>query len=223
MSRLAPVSFLPAVLVLLAPTVVLAQESTADRVTFGSDAVVRAGETVHDVVTMGGDAEVAGTVEGDVVTMGGDVHLEDGAVVRGEVVSMGGDISVDDGAVVHGATVQGVPPTPGIPLVPSVPGAFGLGSWIEQALSALVSHALLFVLGLVLMGVARDRFDALQVAIVRHPVRAFGAGVFSYSNSHEACCASLVMSISTGPGRPDAATAISSRTVLTSSSARATR
>src|SRR5262245_24283433 len=130
MSRFAPTAFLPAVLVLLAllaPTVALAQDSSADRVTFGSDVVVRAGETVNDVVTMGGDAGISGTVMGDVVTMGGDVSLEDGAVVEGEVVSMGGDISVDEGAVLHGATVSGLPAPPSIPLVPSVPEALGLG------------------------------------------------------------------------------------------------
>ena len=45
----------------------------------------------------------------------------------------------------------------------------------------------------------------------------------SQSNSHDACCASLVMSISTGPGRPDLAITKASRTARATSSARVTR
>ena len=42
----------------------------------------------------------------------------------------------------------------------------------------------------------------------------------SQSNSHDACCASLVMSISTGPGRPSCAIWNASRTAAATSCAR---
>ena len=45
----------------------------------------------------------------------------------------------------------------------------------------------------------------------------------SQSNSQDACCASFVMSISTGPGRPDLAMTKASRTARATSSARVTR
>jgi hypothetical protein len=195
-------TFLPAILATLA---LLAAAPTAfaqeDRVTFGGDIHVRAGETVRDVVTMGGDARIEGTVTGDVATMGGDVDVREGAVVQGDLESMGGDLRVREGAAVHGdvatmggdveldqgAAVDGsvtenqsgwsIPAVPELSDVPHVRSGFALGDMIGNFFGSLASYALLFVLGLLLMGVAPDRYEALQVAIVRQPLRSFGMGL----------------------------------------------
>ena len=172
-----------------------------DRSSFGDDIVVRRGETVGDVVTMGGDARIDGVVTGDVSTMGGDVDVREGAVVDGDVESMGGDLRVHDGATVggdmstlggdidldEGAIVRGsvtqnqggfeLPTLPAIPSAPHAGHGIHAGSVLADVLGGLVSYTLLFLLGLLLMGVFPERFEAMQVAIVRQPLRAGGYGV----------------------------------------------
>jgi hypothetical protein len=189
--------------ILLAVTLpaVDAAAQVGDRVTFGADVTVHAGEVVNDVVTMGGDAEIFGEVRGDVVTMGGDVAVSDEGMVRGEAITMGGDVEIDESAAVLGGvhtfggeiTSDSAAPMP--PVVPKVPGHvnvdFGpvhhegssLGDFLVDALNGLVSHVLLFILGILLMGVARERFEALQVTIVKKPVSAFGYGLLGLVGS----------------------------------------
>jgi hypothetical protein len=58
-----------------------------------------------------------------------------------------------------------------------------LGGFLLDALTGLLSFTLLFVLGLVLMGGARERLDALQVSIVRKPLHAFGAGLLTLAGA----------------------------------------
>lgn len=165
---------------LIVPSLALAQPQ--DRVTFGGDAVVRPGEVVQDLVTMGGDALVEGEVLGDVVTMGGDLRVEPGGEIHGDLVTMGGDVSVADGAKASGERVGLGAGVPGVSFGPTGghDGHGGFGAWLVEFLSSLVSYALLFVLGLVLMGVARERLDALQVVIARQPLRAVGMGVLGF-------------------------------------------
>ena len=150
-----------------APGVASAQSS--DRVSFGGDVVVGAGETVSSVASFGGDAIVDGRVEGDVVSFGGDVELGPSAQVTGSVSSLGGRVEAAQGARFH----------PGEDITPYVAHAHrsGLGAWLEETFRQLVAHGLLFLLGLLLMGLAPDRLGALQVAIVRDPVRRHAAGV----------------------------------------------
>jgi hypothetical protein len=173
-----------------------------DRVHFGGDVRVRPGETVHDVVTMGGDARIEGRVTGDVHTMGGDIDVREGAVVEGDVGSMGGDLRIREGAVVHGdlesmggeirvedgAVVEGAvtenagsvhmpPVAPSVPGIPHVHAGLGIGDVIGNFFGSLASYALLFVLGLLLMGVTPERYEAMQVAIVRQPLRSLGLGL----------------------------------------------
>src|SRR5262249_40275517 len=106
----------------------------------------------------GGDAVIEGTVLGDVVTMGGDLDIRDGGEVRGEIVTFGGEVDAAD----HDDT-------PAIPAIPFV-GQSSIdrfGELMSDAFSSFVAYALLFVLGLLMTGLARDRFDALRVAIVK--------------------------------------------------------
>ncbi len=158
----------------------------ADRVTFGEDVVVRAGERVGDVVTMGGDVVVEGEVMGDVVSMGGDVELREGGVVHGELVTMGGEVTVDEGARLHGGNVG--------MNVPRFRGRIGdrdyddeghggggaVGDWLRKAVGSAARHALLFLLGVLLLALAPERLGALRVVIARSPVRACASGLLGF-------------------------------------------
>ena len=153
-----------------------------DVVTFGGDAVVREGEVVNDVVTMGGDAQVDGTVLGDVVTMGGDLAVGPNGDVRGDLVTMGGEVAQAQGSQTGGEVVVLDGSHPSVAFRPDFGGHHhdsGLGAFVADTLESLVSYGLLFVLGLLLMGVARERLDGLQLAIVRQPLRALGYGLLA--------------------------------------------
>ncbi|UJR78688.1 hypothetical protein [Sandaracinus amylolyticus] len=142
-----------------------------DRVAFGGDAVVAPGEVVQSVAAFGGDAIVAGRVEGDVVSFGGNVELAPGAEVLGSVSSVGGRVDAQPGArwtpdgevVAHAAARR-----------------TGLGAFLEDAFRQAVAHGLLFLLALLLMGLAPERLGAMQVAIVRDPVRTGLHGIAGY-------------------------------------------
>ena len=172
-----------------------------DRVTFGGDVVVRAGERVGDVLTMGGDAEIEGEVMGDVVTAGGDVEIRAGGSVRGDVVTMGGDIDVLEGAVVHGelATMGGeVTTAEGASVRGDRVGMrFGggrdwerhdhdwaggspLARWLKDAMGSAAKHALLFLLGVLLLALAPARLGALQRILVKQPVRSGVSGLLGF-------------------------------------------
>jgi len=94
---------------------------------------------------------------------------------------MGGEIQVAEGATTHGDQVghgRGMGPHVGWgPAAHHGEHHGGFAGWLASALSGLVSYALLFVLGLLLMGVARERLEALQVVMVRKPLKAFGTGL----------------------------------------------
>jgi hypothetical protein len=169
-----------------------------DRMTFGSDILVRDGESVRavytmggdadirgrafgDVVTMGGDADVRGEVIGNLTTMGGDIHLRDGAQVHGDLNAMGGEIDVDEGAIVHGQVLSSGDRSPAAAISArshrnvghddDAPGFFRWGLW----------HALLFLLGLVLLGAARERLDILRSELATRPFRNMFGGGFAFA------------------------------------------
>ena len=174
-----------------------------NRETFGQDIIIRAGERVGEVVTMGGDARVEGEVVGGVVTMGGDVDVRPGGIVHGDVVSMGGDVRVRERGTVHGdiasmggevrieeqANVRGAQVAAGAwPRDSDIhvslfngedhdeePSA--IAEWFGDALSSAVRHALLFMLGLILLGAAPERLGSMQRAIVRAPLRSMATGL----------------------------------------------
>jgi len=145
------------------------------RISFGDDVVVARGETVREVVTMGGDATVAGTVLGDVVTMGGDLQVLPGGSVRGDIVTFGGDVRFDSPpvpAVRGGQRSRGRHHHDGLGFLPAaVLGGVGNLLWSAACYGGL------FLLGLLLMGIFRERFGAAQVTIVRQPLRAGALGL----------------------------------------------
>lgn len=157
------------------PGVAHADPGSHDRVAFGGDAVVAPGEVVESVAAFGGDAIVRGRVEGDVVAFGGDVELAPGAEVLGSVSSFGGEVDAAPGAR-WDASDQGLAWT-------EPTERTGLGAFLEDTFRQLVAHGLLFLLALLLMGLAPDRVGAMQVAIVRDPVRTALHGLAGYVTS----------------------------------------
>jgi hypothetical protein len=180
--------FFVLVLGLTLPASALAQD---DRVTFGSGTRVLAGESVNDVVTFGGDAAIDGEVRGDVATFGGDVTVS--GHVAGDLVTFGGNAELLPGASVGGeittmgGTLRGNGASSAPIVVPvSVPRApdsplDALAAFLQHALEGAASFALLFLLGLGMMGLFPDRMRSLEVVIAREPL-AVGwrgaAGVF---------------------------------------------
>lgn len=179
--------------------------SFPSRTTFGGDVRVAAGETVQEIVTMGGDAFVEGAVQRDVVTMGGDVRVGSGGVVHGDVVTMGGDLEVDEGGAVWGeAVTMGGEVTyaegaqigagassgrrrwrdrdgsRGWQLWRGQSGASEVSTFLGDMLGSAAKHALLFLLGLVLMAVFPERVGALRRMIRRSPVRSVAVGVLGF-------------------------------------------
>jgi hypothetical protein len=163
-----------------------------DLVTFGGDARVLPDHQVRDVVTMGGDATIEGRAYGNVVTMGGDVDVATNGVVVGDVVTMGGDIRVARGGLVHGqlnamgGDIEVIEPlSVGTPQA-GAHGTFRISSlrgddeepqsWLARTFESAMRHALLFMLGLVIMGLAPSRFRMLQGHLVKQPLKSFGAG-----------------------------------------------
>jgi hypothetical protein len=162
-------------------------QAPTDRVSFGGDVVVRAGETVQnvvtmgggatidgevlgDVTTMGGDASVNGRVLGDVVTMGGDAHVAPGAWVGGELTTMGGSADVAPGASTGGP----------VTMHPGGAPEDDLAGFVHGVLTSAASFAFLFLVGLLMLGVAKERFQALQVVTVREPLHAMALGAFGF-------------------------------------------
>ncbi|MBX3274566.1 MAG: hypothetical protein KF729_30150 [Sandaracinaceae bacterium] len=155
------------------PSLALAQ--APDRVAFGHDVRVGAHELVGDAVSFGGDTVVDGVVEGDAVAFGGSVILRGGADVRGDAVAFGGQVRDEraaDGAVGPAAPV----------IVPArEPGFFeGLWAFLGETARSAVLHALLFLLGLLMIGAGRERLRVLQAAMVEDGVKTAGAGLVGY-------------------------------------------
>jgi hypothetical protein len=155
-------------------------QSADDRILFGADLVVGPDERVGDAVAMGGDVTIEGVVEGDVVAMGGDMRIRSGARVEGELVSLGGTVDVEPGAVVLGRTGLGGSTQRTGAMRPSFDfESADEESWVEGVLSSLSKHALLFVLGLILLGLWPRRVARLTDTIRETPLRVGALGVLS--------------------------------------------
>jgi len=173
-----------------APPPIPSAAPARERVTFGEDVHVRPGERVREVVSMGGDVVVEGEVLGDVVTMGGDLHILAGGVVHGAMVTMGGEVTVEEGGQHLGESVSmGMPLGAGRRGGPHMGvrddhedygGSVRIGGWLEDALGSAAKHALLFLLGIILLGVAPERFGALKRTIAGSPFRSGGIGILGF-------------------------------------------
>jgi len=127
-------------LVVAAPTLLLAKNGHSDRVQFFQSIDVGADESVGDVVclvcsihiagtTYGdtvailGNIVVDGTVNGDTVAVGGGIKLGEDANVGGDTVALGGGVNRHPNAAVKGDVVSQVGPMIflGLIIVPFLP------------------------------------------------------------------------------------------------------
>ena len=168
-------------LVRLGEDVVVAANAVVDDVlTGGGDATVH-GHVRGDLVTVGGDATVGSRVDGDVVTTGGDLVVR--GDVRGDVETFGGDVQVDGrirGDVeTHGGRLHlgphGQIDGDGSRALEHASSG-GIGAAFAGFAAKLASYVLLFLLALGLQTLGRERFEALQGAMLRTPGRAGLAG-----------------------------------------------
>jgi hypothetical protein len=172
-----------------APTAPTEGSELRDLVTFGGDAHVLPGHQVRDVITMGGNARIEGQAFGNVVTMGGDVDVAGGRVV-GDVITMGGDIRITRGGRVHGQlhAMSGriqvddardgarVPVSAASAERPEAADGGHPRRWLGELLQSALKHALLFLLGLLFMGLAPSRLEAIQSKLMREPLRSLASG-----------------------------------------------
>lgn len=170
------VSFVLALSLLAGPA--LAQDSSRDRVVFGGDVHVAAMESVQSVTAFGGDVQIDGEVLGDVVALGGDVSVAPGARVHGSVSSLGGSVEQAPGSyVARPSEFSADASSPGLHFEEQ---SGGIGDALGDALRSAVAHGLLFLLALLMIGFVPERLGALQVTMVRDPLRTFSFGVAGY-------------------------------------------
>lgn len=166
-----------------------ARRNARDRASFGGNVRVGPGEVVASVVTMGGNADIEGVVLQDVVSMGGNVHVHPTGSVRGEIVTMGGEVQVDTGADVTPEAVQTTDPHWG-EWEPWGDGASehdgpgdALMAWAGDTLASGARHALLFLFGLLLLGLSPARLGMVTSTLRTLPGRSILTGTLSAAAS----------------------------------------
>ncbi len=164
-----------------------ARRNARDRTSFGGDVRVGPGEVVASVVTFGGDADIQGEVLQDVVSMGGDIHVHSTGSVRGDIVAMGGAVEVDPGADVTPGAIEHTDgewqewqdwedwdeaettESPGDALV----------IWVTDTLASAARHTLLFLFGLLLLGLLPARLTMVTTTLREAPGRSVLTGALS--------------------------------------------
>ncbi len=148
---------------------------------FGGDVVIE-GRVLHDVSSFGGDVMVRGRVDGDVSSFGGDVEVP--GSVRGDVESAGGDVVVTGdvrGEIgsFGGEISRGHGPRARVAhALPVATGFFAtLGRFVSFAASRALSALFVFLLGLVLLGLAPARLGKLETVMVETPARVAAHGL----------------------------------------------
>ena len=162
---------------LLAPALAFAQ---TDAVSFGSSVHVPAGQVVRDAVAFGGDAVVAGTVRGDATAFGGSVILEPSAEVTGDATSFGGSV-IDRRVTSASPPPSAAPATPAAAHPARGDGPLdGLVSWVKDTARSAMAHVMLFLLGLLMISVSRERLGALQATMIKDAPKTVGWGLLGY-------------------------------------------
>jgi hypothetical protein len=115
-----------------------------------------------------------GAAYGQMVTMGGDVEVDEGGIAKGGRVRMRFGGHHDDGDADESVDED----EPGLRIGGGDRGGFV--GWIEDAIGSLAKHALLFVLGVLLMVLAPARFAAVRRRITGAPIRAGVTGVLGF-------------------------------------------
>ncbi|MFK7992276.1 MAG: hypothetical protein AB8I08_40020 [Sandaracinaceae bacterium] len=165
-------------LLLVAPAGAFAQ---TDAVSFGDSVEVPSGQTVESATSFGGDTIVSGTVRGDAVSFGGDVVVRPGGQVEGTVTSFGGAI-VDQRSQFARPTPPATPyeVTPAAAPTPPEGPLAGFVHWVKETARSLLAHVMIFLLGLLMIGVTRERLRALQTTMIRDSAKTAGWGFLGY-------------------------------------------
>jgi cytoskeletal protein CcmA (bactofilin family) len=151
------------------------------------------GVVEKDAVAVGGDVHISGEVMGDVVSIGGSVQVDSTAHVHGEITSMGGSINIDPGATVdgekHSLGAGDDDDVKGLVLGIDVDGSNDQDrdddredrhddeGFLEHAMSLAASYLTVFVIGLLLISFAPDRFAAVKQVIREQPGRSVLRGL----------------------------------------------
>lgn len=199
MPRLLSALSLSLVFALALPFGASAQAAT-DRVAFGQSVHVGPGETVRDAISFGGDTVVEGTVLGDAVSFGGSVLLRRGANVAGETTAFGGPVVRDEPvqglngpAFYESHTMDDSGARESRSVAPAARAQRrgpldGFLDWVAESARSAVFHVLLFLLGLLMLTLGRERLRAMQVCIVEDGLKTAGVGLLGYVASLLLCC-----------------------------------
>ena len=177
-----------------------------DRSVVGGNFVLERGERAHHLQVIGGKAEIYGEVTGDVTVTGGKAVLHDGARVLGDATVVGGKLEVERGARVDGhagivggilkrhpgsvvggksvagstdeVTKEGGERASSVHDAPK-PTEGRVTAALHRVGGALRSAAIMFVIGVLLFGLAGGRMERLQSEIAARPLQSVGLGVAS--------------------------------------------
>ncbi|MBN2194017.1 MAG: hypothetical protein JW751_14475 [Polyangiaceae bacterium] len=187
----APSAPLPPSPAVAPPSAAASSKRGKDRFVAGSSLTIHAGETVKDLVVLGGAAEVLGTVTGDLAVFGGTATVRSGGRVMGDCVVFGGSLNVDAGGSVDGDQAafggdvrqDGEVVEEGIPLHPD--WDHRPAPWTGPHIAARIaqrtaSSAMLFLFGAVLLALASQRMESLQVAFAARPLRSLLQGFLAF-------------------------------------------
>lgn len=178
-----------------------ADEPAEDRSVVGGTFVLARGERAHHLQIVGGKAEVFGEVTGDVTVTGGKAVLHDGARVFGDATVVGGKLEVERGArvdghagivggvlkrhpgsVIGGKTITGssddsTPEESSVATsAKSRKSETGATGFVHKLGRALRNTAIMFVVGVLLFGLAGGRMERLQAEVAARPMRTVGVG-----------------------------------------------
>jgi hypothetical protein len=156
--------------------------SSEDRVKIGGRIVVEPDEIVNDVVVIGGTAHIDGEVRKDVVVVGGLLEIGPTAEIGGDVSVVGGTMRRDPAAQIRGRVAD---VGPGINLRGLRFGRFGpavagsvFGGFVSL-MSTLMRCALLCILAMLVLLLAREYVERVSQRAAAEPVKAGAVGLLA--------------------------------------------
>ena len=167
---------------------------TGDLVVFGGNVTVEEDAMVQgDTVVIGGNVTLDGIVEGSIVIIGGSTRMGETSVVEKDLVTIGGTLSRDPGSEIGGEVVTNIPApdiripdVPSVPNVPNPPSPPNPPQPFERIVSSFVNVGQLFVLTLLVTGLAmltslflQPQIERVSQTIVGQPVIAGSFGLLT--------------------------------------------
>lgn len=139
--------------------------------------MIAEGETVGDVLVFGGDLVIRGHVQGSAACFGGEVTLTPTAVVDKELLVFGGEVHSDPAAVVRGERIVSNGKHSEDSRDRAEHDDDEEETWLSRISSAFTQAALLFLLGLALIGFAPTRLKVLDGVLRRRPLASLFGGL----------------------------------------------